>query len=260
MDAREPGGNPAGKPTRNGDVKSSKTDTSDLTHPPRHRYLPSVSTLHDSAAPTGDLAGPSGPPPRRASLLEIRFAFGTEVSPADAVPGPAVGAASGSAAGAAVRPEVAPVEARSEPPRPTLDVEPLRREPAPVFVTATMAELYRAQGMPERALDIYRTLLEREPHREDLAARVHELEAGRAGGDRSPPMLAALSFEGVRIPAAEATPDPAAEPSARTVLRALGDRRVGGTIARDLGAAAAAIGETPLHAAVALDDAFADWT
>lgn len=132
--------------------------------------------------------------------------------------------------------------------------------PAPVFVTATMAELYRAQGMPGRALDIYRTLLAREPERADLAARVREMEAAAVDRDVAPPMLAALSFEDVRLPAAEGAPVSAKEPSARSVLKALGGRCVGGAIARDLGAAAAALGGAPLHAASALDDAFADWT
>ena len=230
------------KPTRFDDVKSSKTATSDLTHPPRSRYFPSVSTPPDPVAPTGDLAAPAGRPPRRASLLDVRFVFASEAPPVDE---------------ALLESPVPPVPpARPEPVAPGIALA----SPAPVFVTATMAELYRAQGMPERALEIYRTLLEREPGRSDLAARVRELQATRQSGDVSPPMLAALSFEDVRLPAAEATPATTADPSARAFLRALGDRRVGGAIAHDLGSAAAAIGAAPLQAAVALDDAFADWT
>jgi hypothetical protein len=198
-----------------------------------------VSTPPDPVASTGDLADPAGRPPRRASLLDVRFVFAAEGQPVSEAP-----------------PEPPVLPARSEPVVPDIALAP----PAPVFVTATMAELYRAQGMPERALEIYRTLLAREPGRSDLAARVRELEATLPNDDASPPMLAALSFEDVRLPAAEATSAAAVDPSARTFLRALGDRRVGGAIAHDLGAAAAAIGAAPLQAAVALDDAFADWT
>jgi hypothetical protein len=64
----------------------------------------------------------------------------------------------------------------------------------------------------------------------------------------------------VRLPAADSVPNDGPDPSARAFFRALGDRRVGGRVANDLVAAAAAIGDAPLQAAVALDDAFADWT
>jgi len=204
--------------------------------------------------PTVDPDGSVGTPPRRASLLDVRFVFGVEAAPpdrgaaaadapADASTGPsAPGAEAPASTGSAHRAEVVPAA------------------PTPVFVTATMAELYRAQGLPERALEIYRILLEREPGRSDFAARVRELEAAVPTGEPSPPMLAALSFEDVRLPGADPVPNDGPDPSARAFFRALGDRRVGGRVANDLVAAAAAIGDAPLQAAVALDDAFADWT
>ena len=210
--------------------------------------------------PSVDLHGSVGRPPRRASLLDVRFTFGSEgASPergaasADPSADPSAGP---SALGADALP---PAEPASRP-------EVVPAAPSPAFVTATMAELYRAQGMPERALDIYRTLLEREPGRTDLAVRVRELEAAASArapapvGEPSSAMLAALSFEDVRLPAADPVPDVGADLSARAFFRALGERAVGGTIAHDLVAAAAAIGDAPLQATVALDDAFADWT
>lgn len=200
--------------------------------------------------PTVDPQGSTGRPPRRASLLDVRFTFGAEAAPPERGASPA-------------DVPTGPSAPRSEAPPPTgsahlAEVAPAA--PTPVFVTATMAELYRAQGIPERALEIYRLLLEREPGRSDFAVRVRELEAAVPTGEPSTPMLAALSFEDVRLSAADPASADAANPSARAFFRALGDRRVGGTVANDLVAAAAAIGDAPLQAAVALDDAFADWT
>ena len=44
------------------------------------------------------------------------------------------------------------------------------------LVTETMAELYRAQGFTDRAVEVYRTLLRRRPNDERLIARLRELE------------------------------------------------------------------------------------
>ena len=190
--------------------------------------------------PVGDRAdAAAGPPPRRASLLDVRFSFvdggsATTAGPLDS-PGPA------DRMGDAVPPSSAAPTTE-----PTAAPEPLV---GGMFVTETMAELYRAQGLPERALEIYRTLLARDPARPTLLERVRELEGAT-------PHLAALSFDDVR-PRSAASSD---APSARAVLRALGARRVEGSIARDLGAAAAAIGDAPWQATGARDDAFADWT
>lgn len=203
----------------------------------------------DPVAPIGDLPGPAGRPPRRASLLDVRFAFGAEGTAVERVPGPQ-GVTADPTPGAVAAIPPADAEGPSAP----------QAAAAPVFVTATMAELYRTQGMPERALEIYRTLLARDPGRSDLLERVRALEAAVPGVGTPPAMLAALSFDDVRLPAVEVAPPRLAEPSARAFLRALGERRAGGAVAHDLGAAAAAIGDAPLQAAVALDDAFADWT
>ena len=214
--------------------------------------------------PSVDLHGSVGRPPRRASLLDVRFTFGSEGASPERGAASADPSADPSAGPSALGADALP------PAEPASRQEAVPAAPSPVFVTATMAELYRAQGMPERALEIYRTLSEREPGRPDLAARVRELEAAASApapapasapvGEPSSAMLAALSFEDVRLPAADPVPDVGADLSARAFFRALGERAVGGTIAHDLVAAAAAIGDAPLQATVALDDAFADWT
>lgn len=95
--------------------------------------------------------------------------------------------------------EEAPVVRWDEPPRapepiaeeePTGAPEPLgERAPAPppepmpsVFVTQTMAELYVQQGLPERAVAIYRELTMRAPNDTSLAVRLGEVIALAANG------------------------------------------------------------------------------
>lgn len=59
------------------------------------------------------------------------------------------------------------------------DGEPLRDDGVPddPMITATVAELYLSQGHPEKALDIYRTLVVRDPADAGAAARLAELES-----------------------------------------------------------------------------------
>ena len=54
----------------------------------------------------------------------------------------------------------------------------LPAEPAPPFVTETMAELYLQQGFTAEALDVYRQLSAASPDDEGLKERVHRLERG----------------------------------------------------------------------------------
>jgi hypothetical protein len=54
----------------------------------------------------------------------------------------------------------------------------LPAEPAPPFVTETMAELYLQQGFTAEALDVYRQLSAASPDDESLKQRVHRLERG----------------------------------------------------------------------------------
>lgn len=63
--------------------------------------------------------------------------------------------------------EALPAEVEPEP-------EP---EPAPELASSTLAELYFNQGHTERAIDVYRQLLEREPSNERARARLTELVA-----------------------------------------------------------------------------------
>src|ERR1019366_1917270 len=51
-------------------------------------------------------------------------------------------------------------------------------EPAPPFVTETMAELYLQQGFTAEALDVYRQLSASSPDDEGLKERVRKLERG----------------------------------------------------------------------------------
>jgi tetratricopeptide (TPR) repeat protein len=54
----------------------------------------------------------------------------------------------------------------------------LPAEPAPPFVTETMAELYLQQGFTAEALDVYRQLSAQSPNDERLKERVRKLERG----------------------------------------------------------------------------------
>ena len=186
-----------------------------------------MTSSQEPVEPVGEPAAPAaGPPPRRVSLLDVPFTFVEGAPP--------------SVAGLTAEPTA----------EPTADAGSMV---AAAFVTETMAELYRAQGLPERALEIYRTLLARDPGRPALLERIRELE-------QATPHLAALSFDDVRLPTGNDSDSAPGEPTARAVLRALGARRVEGSIAHDLGAAAAAIGDAPWQASGPRDDAFADWT
>ncbi len=62
--------------------------------------------------------------------------------------------------------------------------------PEPELSSPTLAELYFDQGIPDKAIEVYRRLLQREPDNERLRARMREIEAmqGRAAvGANGPP-------------------------------------------------------------------------
>ena len=44
------------------------------------------------------------------------------------------------------------------------------------FQTVTMAEIYASQGLYEKAAEVYKYLLKQEPHRQDLALALSEVE------------------------------------------------------------------------------------
>jgi tetratricopeptide (TPR) repeat protein len=87
----------------------------------------------------------------------------------------------------------APPPAAVEPelPKPALAPAP----PAPVaeLVSATLAELYSSQGHPDRAIEVYRQVLEREPANERARARLAELMAVAASPRESEASAAAES-------------------------------------------------------------------
>jgi predicted membrane chloride channel (bestrophin family) len=53
------------------------------------------------------------------------------------------------------------------------------------FQTATMAKVFADQGHYEKAADIYRNLLKREPQRQDLADALSEVEKRISQTDKS---------------------------------------------------------------------------
>jgi hypothetical protein len=78
----------------------------------------------------------------------------------------------------------APIEAPPQEPPPPVEGPPAMAAPAaepappaPDLSSATLAELYFNQGFTDKALDVYRQLVEREPGNESARARIVELEA-----------------------------------------------------------------------------------
>jgi hypothetical protein len=86
------------------------------------------------------------------------------------------------------------------PPAPTFAAPPPAPDPPPPaaaprdeaeLVSPTLAELYFNQGFPEKAVEVYRRILEREPGNERARARVAELQ--QAGAAPNAPAPAAES-------------------------------------------------------------------
>lgn len=84
-------------------------------------------------------------------------------------------------------------------PAPELAELPAAAEPAPELASSTLAELYFNQGFTDKAIDVYRELLEREPANARAQARLAELRALerhlRAEEERAPAVAAATSQE-----------------------------------------------------------------
>jgi tetratricopeptide (TPR) repeat protein len=127
-----------------------------------------------SLAPDAPEAEPEPEP-----VLEV-----AELAPEEPEPEPAVDVAL-----------LAPDAAEAEPePEPVLEVAELAPEDLPSdelpesepLVTRTMAELYARQGLTERALGVYRQLLQVSPGDPELRRRVAELE-GKAGAPAPQP-------------------------------------------------------------------------
>jgi hypothetical protein len=96
------------------------------------------------------------PPPAAPAALPVE----PSPPPAEAAPAPA------SAEPAPLPPEPAPARE-----------EPTAAAPGPDLSSATLAELYFNQGFTDKALDVYRQLLQREPGNERARARVTEIES-----------------------------------------------------------------------------------
>jgi tetratricopeptide (TPR) repeat protein len=120
----------------------------------------------------------------------------------------------------------------------------LPAEPAPPFVTETMAELYLQQGFTNEALEVYRQLSEQSPDDERLKERVRKLERGERTSvslDANPepdsygmaeevPLGGMLDFDATPIaaqaPIDEIEQGESAEPhTARTYFAALSSRK-----------------------------------
>jgi tetratricopeptide (TPR) repeat protein len=112
-------------------------------------------TFRDILAETG-----GAPAPVAAAPLEAE--------PVAAAPAPEPPAAAEPPAPAAAPPPAAPA------------VAPPAAAPPPELASPTLAELYFDQGFPEKAVEVYRRLLEREPDNERLRTRMREIEARTA--------------------------------------------------------------------------------
>ena len=101
-------------------------------------------------------------------------------------------------------------------------------EPAPPFVTETMAELYLQQGFKDEALDVYRQLSAAYPDDEKLKDRIRKLERGdRASvsidivpdevplaADGAVPLGGMLDFDQTPVAAHEVVTEPAPDAAA----------------------------------------------
>lgn len=56
----------------------------------------------------------------------------------------------------------------------------------PELASPTLAELYFEQGVPEKAAEVYRRLLQRDPGNQRLQARLREVEAAARGSEPAP--------------------------------------------------------------------------
>jgi hypothetical protein len=108
--------------------------------------------------------------------------------PVVAMPEPVVAEPAPEAASPAIPAPVAPAP---------VHVPPVESAPAPVvpspedaeLVSPTLAELYFNQGFPEKAIQVYRRLLDRDPGNERARVRMAELQALAAspGGAKAAP-------------------------------------------------------------------------
>jgi len=234
-----------------------------------------------SPEPTADRPPP---PRRRSSLLDVRFHFAAlpedSASAVVSPVAPVVAAAPAPVPTPTAAPLDAPPPALAAADRdqaeflsvdafaPGLGESPASRETTATFVTETMAELYLRQGLPDRALEIYRQLVDRTPTDARLRARLAELGAPEPE-PAADAMLAAVSFDGFALPTPRSPSGADDARSARDWFGALARRGIGQSAApgrpaprassADLAAAIAALSTEPLPLGGANDHAFDDW-
>jgi tetratricopeptide (TPR) repeat protein len=136
-------------------------------------------------------------------------------APSPAPPTPVVAASQARVPAPMPEPRPAPVSA----PEPSTGAVPPSPSPGPrELVSPTLAELYLSQGFPERALEVYRALLERDPGNERARVRVRELQTASHAG------FATLHADAEHVPAAEQTRSE--DERARAVRRAALERTI----------------------------------
>jgi hypothetical protein len=145
---------PASEPELAGDASPAPLETGDF---PAIERAPEPPTLIE---PPTRIVPP--PPSGEPGLL-------TQTPAAQAVPPPSAPPNDPDAAERQAEPEAA------------LTPEDLRAIPPFELMSATLGEIFERQGFDEKAIEIYREVVRRNPGREDLLARIAVLE-GRAGG------------------------------------------------------------------------------
>jgi len=84
-------------------------------------------------------------------------------------------------------PECSASEPVPEPePRPGTDGPPAETADAPQIKTSTLARLYEEQGLYDKALTVYETLLARDPGNLEMARKAEELRSRSAAGKAAP--------------------------------------------------------------------------
>jgi len=131
--------------------------------PPPHSPVP------PAAANTVEVAWAAPPPPASVAAPVPTFAPEPERQPAPPPP------AAPPPAAAAQLPPSAPPAAAAPPPAPSPAPEAASGE----LMSATLAELYFKQGFADKAVEVYRQLIEREPENDRLRRRLAELQEPR---------------------------------------------------------------------------------
>jgi hypothetical protein len=98
----------------------------------------------------------------------------------DAEPAPTLRPGAVAAEETVFEPEAGPPEVAGEDGEAVLEDAAATAAP---FTSSTLAELYVQQGLPERAVGVYRQLLAEEPGNERARSRLAELESLLPGGD-----------------------------------------------------------------------------